>query len=181
MKLHNVRIGKRLIGAFSIFTCIILLSCAISLVALNDSADKANQIVNVNFQKAATANLILINIQAITSNTGVAVNNKDKNLLGVNTERRNEYKAAMEKLEKIETDQAGKDLIAKLKGQTAAGRAASAKMVKAFDESNFEEASRVYSGELVPVTNQNIDVVKEIIAYQEKAIKAKYDEIAGEN
>jgi methyl-accepting chemotaxis protein len=181
MKLQNVRIGKRLIGAFSIFTFIILLSCVISLVSMNSARNNAEQIVNVNFEKASVANIILTNIQAITSNTGVAVNSKDKDILQSNGEIRKEYQAALAKLEKIETEKTGKDLIDKLKSQTVRGKEASGKLMKAVNEGNFEEAGSVYAKELVPVTKENIDVVKEMITFQEKAIKEKYGQIIKEN
>ncbi|HEY3276246.1 MAG TPA: methyl-accepting chemotaxis protein [Syntrophorhabdaceae bacterium] len=181
MNLQNIRIGKRLMGAFAVFTFIILVSCIISLMAMNDVGSKANQIVNVNFEKASAANAILMNIQAIQGNTGLAVNSKDKSLLDANAERRKAYVAGLEKLEKIETDQVGKDLISKLKEQTVRGKEASGKLLKAFEAGNFEEAADHYKSAVVPVTLLNIETVKEIIGYQEKTIKEKYGEIVKEN
>jgi methyl-accepting chemotaxis protein len=181
MTLKNIPIGKRLMGAFTIFTFIILIACTISFVNMKSVGNRAREIVEINFQKAALANTALTNIQALGNGVGIAIFSKDKSVFNVVAEKRKNYIEAIEKLEKIETEQAGKDLISKLKTQTAGGREASGKVVKAFDEANYEEAAQMYTTGVVPVVNANIDTVGEIVKFQEKGIQEKYKEIERAN
>ena len=69
MKLHNVRIGKRLVGGYAVLVVIMLVLCIISFRNAYDTDAKANEITNLNFQKAMLASVILTNLQAIGSET----------------------------------------------------------------------------------------------------------------
>ena len=181
MNLKDIPIGKRLMGAFTIFTLIILIACAISFVNMKGMESKAREIVDINFQKASLASTVLNNLQAISAAVGVAVFTRDKSAFGVVGERRKAYVEALEKLEKIETEQAGKDLINKLKTDIAGGREANGKMMKAANEDRFEEAVQLYTTVMVPAAAANMVTVGEIVKFQEKGIQEKYKEIESTN
>ena len=70
MKLQNIKIGKRLAGGFIIFIIIIVFLCIISYKNMTDTDARANEITNVNFQKAMMANAILTNLQFINRRNG---------------------------------------------------------------------------------------------------------------
>ena len=120
MTLKNISIGKRLMGAFAIFTLIILIACAISFVNMKSVDKKANEITNLSFEKAMLASAILTNLQAILLETNKAVYTRDKAPLKIVGEKRKLYGAAMEKLEKLETEKEGKEIIDRFKGAIAA-------------------------------------------------------------
>ncbi|HBL24624.1 MAG TPA: hypothetical protein DDZ40_10980, partial [Deltaproteobacteria bacterium] len=91
MGLQNIRIGKRLAGGFTIFIIIIVLLCIISYKNMKDTDARANEITNINFQKAMMANAILTNLQFINKETGKAVYTKDKSPLKTVAEKRKLY------------------------------------------------------------------------------------------
>ena len=181
MKIKDVRIGKRLSVVFGIFMILIMMQCTSSFFSMKSMIQRAREIVEINFQKAELANTIRTNIQALGSATGVAIFDKDKKHFKVVAEKRDNYRKNLEKLENMEKEPKGKELIEKLKSQTAAGRAASAKLLKAFDAAEFEEAARVFTKEVVPAIDDNIEAVSEIVKFQEKSIQDKYREIEAAN
>jgi methyl-accepting chemotaxis protein len=170
MTLKNITIGKRLMCAFTIFTFIVLIACAISFMNMKSVGNKAYEIVEINFQKAALANTVLTNLQAISQAVGIAVYTKDKSAFSVVGEKRKLYVDALGKLEKIETEQAGKDLISKLKADIASGKEANVKMMKAVDEGNFEEATQLYTTIMIPAVKTNTETVSNILKFQKKGI-----------
>jgi methyl-accepting chemotaxis protein len=179
--LKNIPIGKRLMVGFALFTLIIIIACAISYVNMKNVGNKAREIVEINFEKAALSTTVLTNLQAISQAVGVAVYTKDKSAFGVVGEKRKLYLGALEKLEKLETEQTGKDLISRLKTDVAAGREANQKMMKAVDEARFDEAVQLYTTVMLPAVAKNIETVGEIVTFQEKGIQQKYDEIRKAN
>ncbi len=181
MGLQNIRIGKRLIGGFGLIILIIIISCIISFKNMHDIDIKTDEIVNYNFEKAILANTILTNIQAISSATGNAIQTKDKSFLQANTEKRKLYMAAFEKLEKIEIDPKGKQLIEALKEATAKGREASGKMKEAMDAGNFEEAGSIYVSVMIPASHKDIEVVSDLVKYQEESVQNAYKHIVSNN
>jgi methyl-accepting chemotaxis protein len=181
MQLKNVKIGKRVIGGYAIFTAIILLLCVISFINMKNVGTMANDITHINFQKAILANSIPGHIQALNKEQVLAIAEKDKSRMALVTEKRKLYLAAIEKLEKLETEKEGKDLLTKLKETAAAGREGSAKLAKALEEGNFDEALTTLVTVNTPITAKIVDVVGELIQYQENGVQAKYDRILKSN
>ena len=56
MKLQNVKIGKRLLGNFAIFAVIIMLLCAISIINMNSTEKRVNEMTSYNFEKGEYSN-----------------------------------------------------------------------------------------------------------------------------
>jgi hypothetical protein len=86
---------------------------------------------------------------------GSAVYTKDKSHFQVVAEKRKIYSAALESLEKMETDQAGKDLINKFKTTIAGGKEGSMAMMKAVEAGNFEEAANIFRNVMTRPTRKN--------------------------
>jgi methyl-accepting chemotaxis protein len=181
MQLKNVKIGKRLVGGYAIFTAIILLLCTVSLINMRAVGTMASDITHINFQKAILANSIPTHIQALNKEQVLAIAEKDKSRLAAVGEKRKLYLAAIENLEKLETEKDGKNLLAKLKETAAAGREGSAKLSKALEEGNFDEALNTLTTVNAPITAKIIDVVGELIQYQENGVRAKYNRILQNN
>ncbi len=181
MTLKNISIGKRLMGAFAIFTLIILIACAISFVNMKSVDKKANEITNLSFEKAMLASAILTNLQAILLETNKAVYTRDKAPLKIVGEKRKLYGAAMEKLEKLETEKEGKEIIDRFKGAIGAARDANIKLGKDVEAGDFEEATTLLQDVVTPAVYKFIDMAGEILKYQQEGIQEKYREIENEN
>jgi methyl-accepting chemotaxis protein len=181
MTLRNIPIGKRLMGAFTVFTLIILIACAMSFVNMKSVGKKADEITNLSFQKTMLASAILTNLQAINSETNKAVYNKDKAPLKIVGEKRKLYGEALEKLEKLETEKEGTEIINRFKATIAAARGENIKLAKSLEADNFEEASTLLRDAVNPAVYKFIDMAGEIVKYQQEGIQKKYKEIENEH
>ena len=179
MKLQDVKIGKRLAGGYVIFIAIIVFLCIISFKNMSDTDKKASEITNLNFEKVMLANSVLSNLMAINKDTAKAVYTRDKAPLAVADEKRKVYRAALEKLEKMETEKEGKELIAKFKSGIAEARESNARMSKAMESGDWDEALNILKGKADPPPYMS--VVQDIVKYQENGVQAKYKEIVNGN
>ena len=181
MKLQNVRIGKRLVGGCGVFIVIILLLCIVTFMNARKIDTMTNEITNFNFEKAMLASTVLTNLQGINRDAARAIVNKDKAHLAEVGEKRNTYKAALEKLEKMETAKEGQDLINKLKTTVAGGREGNLKLAKAVEAGNFDEAMTIFTTVVDPPVAQFLAIVNELVKFQEKSVKEKHAQILADN
>lgn len=181
MNLKNIKIGKRLAGGYTIFIIIIVILCVISVKNMRDTDVRANEITNINFQKAMMASAILTNLQFINKETGKAVYTKDKSPLKAVAEKRKLYIAALEKLEKLETDKEGKAILDKFKATVTEARASNIKLAEVIEAGNFKEAADIYGASVDPAVSKFIEVITELVNYQEKGVQTKYNEIVEGN
>jgi methyl-accepting chemotaxis protein len=181
MRLHDVRIGKRLVGGYSVLIIIMLVLCIISFKNASDIDAKANEITNLNFEKAMVASTILTHLQAINSETNRAVYTKDKAPLQIIAEKRTLYGAALEKLEKLETGKEGKDIINRFKAAITEGKDGNIKLAKALEAGDFDEASVLLRNVVNPAVYKFIDIVGELVKYQQEGVQAKYSDILRDN
>lgn len=181
MKLENIRIGKRLLGGYVLLIVILILLCVLAFRNMAQTDRRADEITNLNFTKTTLANTVLINLQFIIMELGSAVYTKDKSHFQVVAEKRKIYSAALESLEKMEKDQAGKDLINKFKTTIADGREGSMAMMRAVEAGNFDEAANIYRTVMAPANKKTIDAITELVKYQENGVHAKYRDILSGN
>jgi len=181
MNLQGMSIGKRLAGGFAVFTLIIVILCIISFKNTTDTNRMTNEITNFSFEKAILANTILTNLQSMNKDVARAVYTKDRSPLQAVGERRNVYKAALEKLEKMETDKEGKAIIEKLKAAIAGGREGNLKLAKAMEANDFEEARNLFTNVVDPPVVQFMAIVDELVKFQEKGVQEKYKQIVSDN
>ena len=181
MTLKNIPIGKRLMGAFAVFTLIVFVACTISFINARDIDSKADEITNLNFEKATLASAILSNLQAINSETNKAVYMRDKAPLQKVAEKRSAYRAAMEKLEKLETRKEGKELISKFKTTLGAGKDKNVELGKALEKGDYDAASTLLREHVNPDLVKFVDIVAELEKYQHDGVQEKYKEILRDN
>jgi methyl-accepting chemotaxis protein len=179
MKLQDVKIGKRLSSGYIIFIGIIVLLCVISFKNMSDTDRRASEITDLNFQKVTLANAVLTNLLIINKDQAKAVYTRDKSPLEGAPEKRKAYLAALEKLEKMETEKEGKDIIARFKASAAEARESNAKMSKAIAAGDWDEALAVLKTKTDPPPY--IAIVQELVKYQEDGVQAKYKEILSGN
>ena len=181
MKLQNVRIGKRLVSGFMLFNVIIIALCVISFINLSGTDRKVDQMTNYNFEKAALANSVLVTLQSITRETANVAYTKNTAPLKIVGEMRKQYGAAMEKLEKLETDPKGKDIIKKIKDNIAQGKEANLKLAKAAEAGKFNEAIELYTSVVNPAVTRIIELCNEMVTLQEEGVRAQYREVTQSN
>lgn len=181
MKLQNIRIGKRLAGGFVIFIIIIVFLCIISYKNMTDTDVRANEITNVNFQKAMMAHAILASIQSMNKEICKAVYSKDVSPFKVVAEKRKTYMAALEKLEKLETEKEGKALLDKFKKAVGDARAANIKLAELMQAGDFKAVPSIYSTEVEPSVAKFIEIISELVTHYEKGVEVKYTEIVDSN
>ncbi len=181
MRLQDIRIGNRLIAGYAVFILIILALCAISFKNMRDTDVRANEITNFNFEKAMLANTILENLQSISKETTKAVLSKDKSHLQSVPEKRKAYISALDKLEKMETEKEGQEIIARFKTTVGEARESNVKLAQALDAGNFDEAQTLFTASVDPAVNKFIEIVRELVQYQEKGVQKKYKEILSRN
>ena len=179
MKFNDIPIGKRLMGAFAIFALIICIACIISFRNAANTDSRVDEITNLSFRKAMLANVVLTNLMIINKEQAKAVYTRDRSALDGVPERRKAYGAALEKLEKMEASSEGKDIIARYKASIAAAKESNARMTKAIEAGDWDEALVQLKAKTDPPPY--IGIVGELIKYQEAGVDAKYKEIAEAN
>ncbi len=177
MALKNIPIGKRLAGAFAVFTLIVIVASAISFVSMNKVGNRVSEILDINVRKASLATTIDTAVRAIENAICLGIMTKNKSAFDGILDREKVLMDALGKLESLETDQAGKDLINKLMSDMAGGKGAFGKIMKAFNENNFEEAVQLYITVMVPASARRAVILKEVADFQEKGIQEKRKEI----
>jgi methyl-accepting chemotaxis protein len=90
-------------------------------------------------------------------------------------EIRTGYKTAIENLEKLEINEEGKALIAKLKEKTAQGREANNNVIDLAMSGNTKEASGKYA-EIKEIVQGYIGAANDIVRYNEKRTQFRYEE-----
>jgi methyl-accepting chemotaxis protein len=179
MKLHNVSIGKRLAAGFSVFILVIMLSCAISLKNMRDTDARAHQITNFNFEKTMLANNILMILLSMNKDQAMAVHTRDQAPLKAYAEKRKPLYENIDRLEKLETEQEGKDAMGRFRASIAASKDGNLKMNKAMEEGQYDEALAMLKAKADPPPY--IDIMREVIKYQEKGVREKYKQIVADN
>ncbi|OPY68529.1 MAG: Methyl-accepting chemotaxis protein CtpH [Syntrophorhabdaceae bacterium PtaU1.Bin034] len=178
MKLQNMRIGKRLIISYAIFTAIILLLFGITFINTR-SVDRGANEIDLTFKKAMLANSIMINLQAINKEMAMVVYTKDRSRLQTVAEKRKLYQEALEKLEKLETEKEGKEIIARFKSTTSEAREGNVKLGKMIEEGNFDTS--YYETVVDPPVKKFLEIVGELVKYQDNQVQVKHKEILKDN
>ena len=177
MKLRNIRIGKRLAGGYAILIVIMVFLCIVSFKSMKDTDARADEITNLSFEKTMLANTMLATLQTISREYSKALWTKDNSVLQAIQEHRKVYLAAFEKLEKLETEPSGKEIIRRLKSVVEGTAEDTKKYWKMINEGNWEEAAPFYVSKIDPPVSRFITVVAELVKCQEKGVQEKYKEI----
>ena len=182
MRLKDMRIGNRLVGGYGVFILIILLLCGISIKNMRITNQQTDDITQMSFQKVLLAHSVIDSIQVITRETAKAVYRQDVSTIGnIVAERRKIYREALDKLEKMEDGDEGKKIINRLKESIAKGREGNIRLGKAIESGEFNEARTFFMSAVEPATKENLEIITELVRYQEKGVDAKHLEILKTN
>ncbi len=89
---------------------------------------------------------------------------------------RNEYSAALGQLEKMETSEKGKNLLAKATENLRIGKEANNTILKLVDQKKVNEVTAVYLTQARPATAKAQEAFRELVKYQEEQTAKRYEE-----
>ncbi|QEM67760.1 methyl-accepting chemotaxis protein [Geobacter sp. FeAm09] len=178
MKLGDLRIGIRLGVGFGLILALLLLLMGTGLDGTGKIDDTLERIIANNYQKIKTANQVTATINGLLEEIELMlVKDHDGRVEAQQAieKARAEYRAAMEKLEKLETGQQGKRLIDEAKAAIATARDANNKVTElslAGKTADAIEAFKVaYPLDLKIKAN-----FRAIVQYQEEQMEVSHDE-----
>jgi len=180
MKLYSdVGIGKRLGIGFGITLFIVVIIVIAGVFSLNGISDRLTGIVEVNTAKMKHANFIRTAFADITYLIGEIVTSSDQNVREAANKKigeiRSNYKKSVEALDKLETEEAGKSLIAKLKDEVVKGKEANNTVIKLGMSGNTKEGAEKY-GALIDVVQSYTRAAEAIVRYNEDRIQDRHEE-----
>jgi methyl-accepting chemotaxis protein len=180
MKLFtDVKIGKRLGIGFGIILALMVINVVIGIIYLQTISNNLDRIVKVNNTKARYANDIRKAFSDITYLIGQIVTTSDSAAREEAKKKidaiRGKYKVSMERLEKLETNKEGQDLIKKLKEEAAKGRDVNNQTIEHGMSGNTKEASEKFA-ELSKIVENYITVAEAIVKYSDDRTDYRYNE-----
>ncbi len=181
----NITIGKRLGIGFGIFIVIIVLMVLLGYKIVYDVDKKTGHTVETALEKVVLANTVMGAIYSANNSLGIisfttdisVIEGQKQNL----ADMRKVYSAAMEKLEKLETDQKGKDLIARFKDVTGKARDSNNRLVEYASNKKHQDAIQVYMNETKSATKVITDTLQEVVKYQEGNVRKQFTSIRESN
>jgi methyl-accepting chemotaxis protein len=185
MQLRDIAIGKRLYIAFSIFMFIVILICLLGWKNMRDVDKGVKEIADVTFEKTIAAAKAIdalhsfYNSLAIVAFTAkeVQITQETRNI----AEQQVIYAAELEKIERLETTEEGKTLIAKFKEDFAGTRGTNSKLLALARDKNLQEASALYLREIKPQSARIIRTMKKLADFQGQNVGATFKGMSNAN
>jgi methyl-accepting chemotaxis protein len=171
MKLfRNVKIGRRLAVGFGITMALMVVNTIIGVTYLQTLRSDFGRIISVNMAKIKHATFIRSAFADITYLTGHIATTSDCVVMD-DAKRKVDtiqmaYQAAIGDLEKLEINQEGKELIARLKKEVAKGSKANNETIELAMVGKLKEAAEKY-GELTKSVQGYIGAAEAIVRYNE--------------
>jgi transcriptional regulator with PAS, ATPase and Fis domain len=129
---------------------------------VTELVDRAAAISRFDFEKILYANTVLINLQALLTETAKIVYTKDPSSIPLVLRHRAKYLDALDNLEKLATDPEEKEIITKLAAALAVGRAANNKLFDAVATGKIDEAMSLFSTIVDPTLHKVKESVTEL-------------------
>lgn len=182
---ENIRIGKRLSIGFSILIAIIVLMGLLGFKIIYDVDRKAGHIVETAFEKTILANTVMGAIHNANNSMGIIAFTTDAAV--VQTERENlsrmrqTYGEALKKLEALEQDPRGKELVARYKTVNGSARDSNNRLIEHVVNKEHAKAIEVYLNETKPAARTLITTLQSLVAYQEGNVRNQFGAIRESN
>jgi methyl-accepting chemotaxis protein len=177
--LANMKIGKRLGLGFGL---VLLLLVVLGLMGIN-GMEKINgnleRIVKVNYSKIKLANDINAKIGSLIENIELMLLKDEAGRIESKQSidrSREEYKELMDKLEKLETTDKGKELIAAAKASLNDAKKANNEVIGLSLANKSTEALAVFNREAYPLDMKIKTAFNAIIQYQEEHMDSRLEE-----
>jgi len=182
---ENIRIGRRLGIGFAIFIIIIALMALLGFKIIDDVDRKAGHIVEAAFEKAILANTVTGAIYNAYNSMGVIAFATDAAVIEAEKENlgrmRQTYGEALAKLEALERDPKGKELIARFKETTAKAKDSNNRIIEYAGGKEQAKAIEAYVNENKPATKEIIATLQSIVRYQEDSVRSQFASIRDSN
>ena len=181
MKLNNLKIGVRLglgFGAVLLLLVAITMMAVSSLGKINDNLEKIVQINYAKIKLAADAQKAL-KVVVDDIKTMLIVDPASLKDVKADIEKyRAEYRELVGKLEKLETSEKGKELMAQISTNIANAKSADLRVEELCFAGKVAEATTVYNKEAHPLIEKIFVPFAELVKYQEEQMAASYTEAA---
>jgi methyl-accepting chemotaxis protein len=179
MKLFtDVKIGKRLAIGFGITLGLMVINVVTGIISINGVNSDLDRMFVVNTAKIKCANDIRTAFSDITYFVGQIVTSQESSVREEAKkqidEKRANYKKAIEGLEKLEINDEGKTLIAKLKEDVTKGREANNSAIELGLSGNTKEAAEKY-GTFIESVQTYIKAAEAVVKYNEGRLQYRYE------
>ena len=182
MKFQDMKIGVRLSLSFGLVLLLLLVVGAIGINSMRKLDDNLDSIVKLDYQKIKHANeskdavrTITIAIQSIMIARDTATRAEAKKILD---EHRAEYKEDIEKLEKLETADKGKALIAKAKEAIDMAKKVNNDVLELSYANKTAQAAVLFEKQAYANNAKIGDAFDNLVKYQEEQIGVAYEQAA---
>ena len=180
MKIQDMKIGWRLGLGFGLILLFLLAISAIGTIGMLKVDDGLNQIVKRDYAKIQLAHEssksvsnIISSIQSMILQSDPGARKEENNNIALD---RQQYKAAMDKLEKLEDTDKGKELIAQAKQSLDNARKANNETVELALAGNSSQAAQLFEKEAAPLCAKAFASFDALVKYQEAGIELRYSE-----
>lgn len=180
MKIQDMKIGWRLGLGFGLILLFLLAISAIGTIGMLKVDGGLNQIVKTDYAKIKLAHEsskevthIISSIQSMILQSDPGARKEANNDITLD---RQQYKAAMDKLEKLEDSDQGKELIAQAKQSLDNARKANNETVELALAGNSSQAAQVFEKEAAPLCAKVFASFDALVKYQEAGIDLRYSE-----
>lgn len=171
MKLRDMKIGTRLGIGFGILVVLMAVLAVVGISATGAMHGDMRQVLDLNNAKIQAANDLKDGIKTANLAIFATIVSKDEAVLSQNAallnEGRSKYKAAVDRIEKLEQSDKGKEILGAIKAETAAGRENNAKAVEAAKAGRSDEALSLFLGTVLPSAIETFRHCDELIKYQQ--------------
>ncbi|MBU5612803.1 HAMP domain-containing methyl-accepting chemotaxis protein [Geomonas azotofigens] len=182
MKIQDMKIGTRLSVGFGIILLLLLVIGAISVFSMLKIDQGLETIVKKDYAKIKLANESADNVSAIVSSIKSMVIESDPAARREENKKidqaRQQYKAAMDKLEKLESTEKGKELIGKAKLSLDNARKANNQAIELAMAGNSARAATIFEKEAEPLCAAIDSAFRGLVQYQEQGIEERYSDAA---
>ncbi len=177
---NNMKIGRRLGLGFGIQMLLIAIILGIGLYNVSMIRATVEQIVQVVSRKAELTTIISAAIDTIYLDVAETLSNADpkgvaENMRNIDA-KRTEYKKAMDELEKLETFDEGKKLIAALKSKIGQVRDGNDRILELAVAGKQEIAATRYHAEIKIIRHEVMKNIEELSAYQHGRFIVRFQE-----
>lgn len=175
----DVKIGRRLAIGFGITLALTAVIAVAGLLYINGIDNRLQGVVNLNNVKMKSIFEIRSALADVTYMIGQMATTTDK---GVREQAktqidaaRQKYRASMERIEKLETNEEGKKMLTALKEAITAGREVNNGLIALAMEGKTQEASEKY-GQAVAQTQRYMVEAEKVVRYNEEGTRSLFDE-----
>jgi methyl-accepting chemotaxis protein len=180
MNMRNAKIGTRLGVGFGIMVVLMAVLAIIGLSGMSNISDKLDRIVRVNNVRIEYANNALSAIGEVAGSMLAIAATRDSAVIAEEKRKlvadRAMYRTAMEKLERIDDTEKGKQMIGRIKGVTERGREINDRLTALASSGKSVEALALYMKESRPNSVEVKAAYSEMVEYQRDRNEARYRE-----